>query len=178
MRSARKYLLLITILFSLPFVSTAHLDAGVDKRVGDYYVDFGWKPEELQADQTSLFNLQIIDWETKISPDSLRTVSITINEDEVVFFEVETNADSGTTEFSYKFPRGGKYVLTANFLDTEGNVLTSVNYDLDVSDTLSTYYGGGLILFIVESILLVISLGGLIIMWIHRKKKKRFWFNK
>lgn len=163
----------LSILFGLiifPWVASAHLDGGEDSRIGNYYIDFGFKPEEIEAQRPAIFETSIVEWTTRISPENLSAALIRIERDSQELFSATLDASGGQVRMDYTFPRGGSYTYTVDFLDSQGALIVSSSYELEVTDSFSSYYSGGLILFIAESAALLIALAGLLYVWFYRKK--------
>jgi hypothetical protein len=107
-----KYFLLFLI-FLLP-ISIAHLEAGEDKVVGDYIIDFGYQPKDLTAEEAVVlaFTLQDKDTNEIVVP---KNVWIRIAEGEKVIFTGILQPDQDQVLITYTFPRAAEYEITARF---------------------------------------------------------------
>ena len=117
-------------LFMVSSVS-AHLDAGEDKVIDAFIVDFGYSPSEPEALKpvTLAFNLVEKDSE---DPIDVEKVWIRISSEEDVVFTGNFQPDNGNVALTYTFAEKGGYEITAKFIEGEETLLETdfkVNVD-------------------------------------------------
>lgn len=121
--SSSKLFITAILILSLPVC--AHLDSGEDRTVGEYIVDFGYSPEKPVADESAAFAINIAN---KTSEEAIEADTwVRISSPGKVLF-AGTLADNS---FSFVFPEGGQYEITARF--SKGGVdLAQASFDIDV----------------------------------------------
>lgn len=147
-------LTLILAIFVFLFISMAyaHLDSGSDDVVNGYFLDFGYSPKYLFADQGSFINLNILNYSNRkainvskvwvritdniqdnIVRNSNNPASNTPISNNIIIFTGELKPEDGNIGIYYTFPHSGEYTLLARFYK-DSEIIVEKEYDLDVYD--------------------------------------------
>jgi hypothetical protein len=134
-----KFNLMLFILFIalIPNV-ISHLDAGEDKEVDDYIIDFGYSPENPTTKDKVAIALTLFDKnEEVIEPES---VWIRISNSEKVIF-AGTFKPNENIAFTYNFPEEDTYEITARF-NNDKETIVETDFSLEIKEIvpLSSYY--------------------------------------
>jgi len=116
-----KTILLMFVLLIIP-ASFAHLDAGGDKVINNYLIDFGYAPENPKVSDKLTLAFNLINDTTKevIEPSN---VWIRISSSKEVVFAGTFHPEAQHIAFSYKFPYADEYEITARFKDDKGIII-------------------------------------------------------
>jgi|TARA_B100001971_G_C18199552_1_gene543666 hypothetical protein len=122
-----KFLLIFLIVIVLPN-SFAHLDAGEDKLIDDYLIDFGYSPENPKAIDKVTIAFNLLDDTTKeiIVPTS---VWIRISSSKEVVFAGTFHPEAEHVAFTYTFPYSDDYEITARFKDNN-SILAETDFEI------------------------------------------------
>ena len=147
-----KKLFLLFILFSVSV--NAHLDAGIDKEVGDFIVDFGYSPEvPVKGELTSLvFNLLDKNRDPVEFTDGWVRIS---KGDKVMFSGIFVSEPS--VAFTYTFPDSGEYEISTRFMNSD-EFIARTDFEIMVEGDSKLIY-----LLIVPILTILILIGILII---------------
>ena len=124
-----KKIIFLMFLFMISSVS-AHLDAGEDKVIDDYIVDFGYSPAELESYSPVTFAFNLVDKDTE-EPIDIDAVWVRISSKEVVFAGTFQAVD-GNVALTYAFPKRGEYEITARFIDN-GETIVETDFNVSVA---------------------------------------------
>ena len=116
---------LFLILLSI-FISSAHLEAGEDKVVNGYLIDFGYEPEKIEDKATLVFNL--VDDATKVSIE-YTSLWMRISKEDKIFFAGTFAPEAGSVALTYSFPEAGEYEITTRFSQADV-VLAETNFSI------------------------------------------------
>ncbi|MBS3116952.1 hypothetical protein J4421_05140 [Candidatus Woesearchaeota archaeon] len=129
MRRSTFFFVFVIILTSS---SLSHLDAGEDKEVGDYLVDFSYSPKEITKDNKALLTFTILDNE-KRDVIEFDKVWVRIEEKENIVFTATLSSDLDQAVLTYIFPEAGEYLITARFFKDEQKMVET-SFTLSVED--------------------------------------------
>ena len=106
-------LLIIPVIVLIPNV-LSHLDAGQDKVIDNYQVDFGYSPENPKTTEKVVIALTLFNNTNQkvIEPES---IWIRISSSEEVVFAGTLKQESGNVAFTYRFPYADNYEITSRF---------------------------------------------------------------
>ena len=137
-----KILLNIVLIFVIIVFSSivfSHLDAGQDKVVDNYKVDFGYSPENPNTNDKVAIALTLFDTNQEvIEPDS---VWVRISSSKEVIFAGTLKPKNGNAAFTYKFPYAGNYEITSRFI-YDKETIVEINFIINIEKTsnLEIYY--------------------------------------
>ena len=133
--SMKRHIAWIILIVTMPLVFS-HLDAAEDHVVNGYLLDLGYAPEyPLAGEKVSL----VVNLVNETTEESINATSMWLrisNEQDVVFAGIMA-LDQGGSSFTYVFPSGGKYTITAQFRDGE-HIIAQTDYELEVQETANT----------------------------------------
>ena len=123
------YLSILLILVLLPF-GIAHLEAGEDRKVGEYRVDFGYAPEDPRASEAVSFALNLLNDTEQLDFDN---AWVRISSGKEVVFSGFLHPISRSVAFNYRFPYPGDYEIHVRF---SGNYATmaDTSFTINVKD--------------------------------------------
>lgn len=125
----KKLIFLIFIFLSFNF-SLAHLDAGEDKIVDGYLIDFGYSPETPKSTDNIDFVFNLVNGTTK-DPINPTSVWIRISDKDNIVFTGTFHPEFENVAFSYTFPREGDYEILARF-NENSNVIAESNFNISI----------------------------------------------
>lgn len=145
---SKKIFLGVVVVIALSQTGFAHLDAGEDKVIRDYRVDFGYSPENLAVEDQAVFSFNLANTTTEgvIEPTS---VWVRIAGSQGVLFAGTFHPESQHVAFTYTFPYAGNYEITARFKDDKATIVeTGFEIEVEGGKTVSWqhYLAGVLIL--------------------------------
>ena len=130
----------IMFIFIIALIPNAlsHLDAGEDKAIGEYLVDFSYSPKEPSIDGkvTMAFSLLNSTNQEVIEPES---VWIRISSSKEVVFAGTLKQESGNVAFAYKFPYADDYTITTRYNDNEKTIVTT-DFNIKIRESVPIYY--------------------------------------
>lgn len=123
-------LFLFTALIFSPLTTSAHLEDGEDKIVGNYLIDFGYSPAHPQINQGVTIALNLVDNTTKkiIVPDH---VWVRIAADDQIIFAGALFPEAQHINFLQTFPTAGSYEVTTRFYD-KNQLMTEASFPLRI----------------------------------------------
>ena len=124
----KKIILFFIVLLSLLSISYAHLEAGEDKPVNGYLVDFGYAPEHPKTGEKVSFALNLVN-ETTGEPVDADRVWLRIAQEEVLFAGTLAAPDANAA-FTYIFPKAGSYEITVRF-QKDDRALAEADFSMD-----------------------------------------------
>jgi hypothetical protein len=140
----RQIIILRALLLSCVFLaavvplSLAHLDAGEDKSVNGYIVDFGYAPAQPKYSDAVTMSFNLVNETTQevVSPGR---VWIRISDSKEIVFSGTFYPEAQHVVFEYRFPAGGDYGIDTTFYDGKG-VLVKTSFQLHVGGGNSSWY--------------------------------------
>lgn len=131
-------LMLLGLFILLMPNALSHLDAGEDKVVDSYLLDFGYSPKESSIDGkvTMAFSLLNNTNREVIEPES---VWIRIASSKEVVFAGTLKQESGNVAFTYKFPYADNYLITARYKGNEKTIVET-DFNIKIKESVPTYY--------------------------------------
>jgi hypothetical protein len=148
-----KFRILILILLFSGVVS-GHLEAGEDKVIDGYLIDFGYDPGAPKKGDKVILAFNLVDDETKETLD-FDSVWVRISLEDAIVFSGTFHPEDKHVGLSYVFFKEGKYEIVSRF-KKDGEILTVSDFDLEVGrkfDRSSVRYWG--VSFIVLALVLV-----------------------
>ena len=157
------FLLSIIFFIGLTLSSYAHLEAGEDKAVGGYIVDFGYSPKNPTYDEKVIFAFNLLNASTSevIEPES---VWVRISNKEQVVFSGTFKPEAQHVAFIYKFPGAGEYVIEPAF---KNNGISIAESEFSITIKQPKYY------YIIYSIIIVLGIAVLILIASLVKMRKK-----
>ena len=135
-----KILLNIVLIFVIIVFSSivlSHLDAGQDKVIDNYLIDFGYSPENPNTNDKVAIALTLFDANQEvIEPDS---VWIRISSSKEVVFAGTLKPKNGNVAFTYKFPYAGNYEITSRFSDDKETIVET-DFHIKIEEEIPIYY--------------------------------------
>ncbi|MEK6876566.1 MAG: hypothetical protein AABX63_04085 [Nanoarchaeota archaeon] len=132
--------MLIMIIFIIALIPNAlpHLDAGEDKVVGEYLVDFSYSPKEPSIDDKAAMAFSLLNNTNRevIEPES---VWIRLSSSKEVVFAGTLKQESGNVAFTYKFPYADDYIITARYKDSEKTIVET-DFNIKIKESVPVYY--------------------------------------
>jgi len=144
--------LFILLIFNL-FIVNSHLEGGKDKAVNGYLIDFGYDPKNPIANEKIIIVISLFNETTNevIEPTN---VWIRISSAVDVIFAGTFKPEAQNVAFSFTFPHGDVFEITARFFEDE-KLIAETDFDINVKG--KTDYSIIIILFL-SLMLLVIFL--------------------
>jgi hypothetical protein len=140
MKMLKNKLMLIMIIFIIALIPNAlpHLDAGEDKVVGEYLVDFSYSPKEPSIDDKAAMAFSLLNNTNRevIEPES---VWIRLSSSKEVVFAGTLKQESGNMAFTYKFPYADDYIITARYKDSEKTIVET-DFNIKIKESVPVYY--------------------------------------
>ena len=140
MKMLKNKLMLIMIIFIIALIPNAlpHLDAGEDKVVGEYLVDFSYSPKEPSIDDKAAMAFSLLNNTNRevIEPES---VWIRLSSSKEVVFAGTLKQESGNVAFTYKFPYADDYIITARYKDSEKTIVET-DFNIKIKESVPVYY--------------------------------------
>jgi len=126
-----KLIILVLTILLVP-IAIAHLDAGEDKVVDGYLVDFGYLPDTPTAGDKIQIVFNLLNSSTKevLEPTS---VWVRISNSDTVLFAGTFYPEEGSVAFTYAVFKAGDYEVDARF-KAGSEVLVQTSFDLQVKD--------------------------------------------
>jgi len=147
------------MVLALVSFSSAHLSGGEDKTINEVVVHFGYDPADPVSDESVGLSLSI---ENSTTEQTIRPSEVWVrvsNKKHILFAGTFAPQAFDTVLFSYRFPSGGTYDITARFLDTHGTIVET-NFLLNVgkSKEVFTYLVISGIIFLIISIIIAVEI--------------------
>tara|TARA_Y100000310_G_scaffold246052_1_gene251161 strand:+ start:2867 stop:3376 length:510 start_codon:yes stop_codon:yes gene_type:complete len=131
-----KIVLLFLFIVALP-IAFSHLDAGEDKEIDDFLIDFGYSPENPNTNDNVAIALTLFDKNQEvIEPTS---VWVRISSPKDVVFAGTLKPNNGNVAFTYKFPYADNYDITARFNDDKETIVET-DFNIKITETVPVYY--------------------------------------
>jgi len=147
-------ILLISVIVLIPN-ALSHLDAGQDKVIDNYKVDFGYSPENPTTTDKVAITLTLFDTNQEvIEPDS---VWIRISSSKEVVFAGTLKPLNGNVAFTYKFSSADNYDITARFNDDKETIVET-NFSIEITETVQIYYYSFGIIVLLVIVFIIIKL--------------------
>ena len=136
-------------------IAVGHLEVGEDKTIDGYLVNFGYDPAKLQAEQKTVFAINLVNGTTgeAISPDKV-WIRISSSKDSV--FAGNFNPENSNVAFTYTFPYADKYDIALRFFK-DNNLLVEANFEIEVMGKNNFNYAYAAILLVFLAILFFVA---------------------
>jgi len=154
----------ILLIYLLPFTS-AHLDAGEDRVVEEYLIDFGYSPEIPTTAERTFFSFNLLN-KTSNEIIYLTDALITISDSKGIIFAGKLYPEEGNIVMSYLFSEDDNYNVEITFNNGK-EVLVKSNFKVRVKETLRENMMDWII-FLIMVILIVVNVK----LFIKSNKKK------
>ncbi len=105
--------MLFLVMVILVYPADAHLEAGHDREIGKYFMDFGYAPDRPVAGTRTTIAFNLVDRSQK--PADIDSTWVRISDEKEVEFAGSFKNFQENTTFTYTFPRAGTYEITARF---------------------------------------------------------------
>jgi len=128
------FILLICFIFSVTITSSHGTEASLEKEVGKYIVDIGYKPEEIKEKETEVFDFNLID---KTSKEEIVFTKVWVrisNNNESAFAGGLAKSSLAKTTLSLQFPESGEYEFSVRFQNEE-ETLAEASFPISVEKT-------------------------------------------
>jgi len=152
-----KFNLMLFILFIVLIPNVlSHLDAGQDKVIDNYKVDFGYSPENPNTNDKVAIALTLFNNTNQevIEPYS---VWVRISSSKEVVFAGTLKPLNGNVAFTYKFPSADNYDITARFNDDKETIVET-NFSIEITETVLIYYYSFGIIVLLVIVFIIIKL--------------------
>ena len=130
-------ILIISIIVLIPNV-LPHLDAGEDKAIGEYLMDFSYSPKEPKIEDKVTMAFSLLN-NTNLEVIEPESVWIRIASSKEVVFAGTLKQESGNVAFTYKFPYTDNYIITARFLDGKETIVET-SFSIKIKESVPAYY--------------------------------------
>lgn len=157
-------ILLILIIVLIPN-ALSHLDAGEDKVVDSYLLDFSYSPKEPGIDGKVTMAFSLLN-NTNREVIETESVWIRIASSNEAVFAGTLKQESGNVAFTYKFPYADDYIITARYKDSE-KTIAETDFNIKIKESVPVYYYALGIIVILILIFIVMKFNSL-----NKKLKK------
>ena len=140
-----------------PFVN-AHMEAGEDKVINGYLVNFGYYPENIKASDSAILSFSLVNDSTQELIDTT-SLFIRISSSKEIVFAGTFHTELENVMFSYKFPYADDYRIIAKFQKDE-DVLMETDFNIKIKKSYNFYY------YLISLLFLIIVLA-----YISKRKK-------
>ncbi len=158
-------IIMILLAVSLVPIGFAHLDAGKDKVIDDYLIDFGYSPESPKATDRIEFAFNLINNTTKdiIEPAS---AWIRISSSKEVVFAGTVHSEAKHVAFAYMFPYADDYDIKVRF-KTDETVIVEADFEIKVGKAPYKYVFVG-----VKSLIIILLISAIVFVWKNKHKRE------
>ncbi len=135
-----KLISLILFVFIIALIPNAlsHLEAGEDKAIGEYLMDFSYSPKDPSIDDKVTMDFSLSN-NTNQEVIETESVWIRISSSKEVVFAGTLKQESGNVAFTYKFPYADNYAIKAKYNDNE-NTIAEADFNLKIKESVPVYY--------------------------------------